>query len=48
MNRDEQICVHGVGAGRALDQASPRRGRGDQQHGLLEAGVEQTLVDVAG
>jgi len=47
MDRNEQTGVHAVGAGGALEQASPRRGAGDQQDRLFEADVQQGLLDVA-
>src|SRR5262249_35096709 len=36
-----QIRVHAFGARGALHQAPPGRRRGDQQHGLLEARIDQ-------
>ena len=47
VDRNEKIRMHAVGAGGALEQASPRRGRGDQQHGLRKAGIVQGLIDLA-
>ena len=47
VDRDEEIRVHAVGAPGALHQALPGRRRGDQQHGLLEAGIDQGLLDLA-
>src|SRR6516165_4955462 len=44
---DEEIRVHAVGARSALHQAQPGRRRGDQQHSLLEAGIDQGLLDLA-
>jgi len=44
---DEEIRVHAIGAHGALHQALPGRGRGDQQHGLLETRIDQGLLDLA-
>ena len=43
----KKFRVHAVGAPSALHQAQPGRRRGDQQHGLLEAGIDQGLLDLA-
>ena len=47
VNGNEEIRMHAVGARGALHQAQPGRCRGDQQHGLLEAGIDQGLLDLA-
>src|SRR5436189_6337754 len=47
MDGDEEIRVHAIGARGTLHQAPPGRRRGDQQHGLLEAGIDQGLLDLA-
>src|SRR5262249_24883953 len=44
---DEEFRVHAVGARSALHQAPPGRRCGDQQHGLLEAGIDQGLLNLA-
>src|ERR1700730_7558001 len=48
MDRNEQIGAGAVGVVGALDQAVPRRRRGDQPHGPVEAGLDERLLDRVG
>ncbi len=45
---DKQIGMHGIGARRPLEQAAPRRRRGDQERSLAETGVDERLLDLLG
>src|SRR5579863_5140262 len=44
MNSDEEIGMHRVGARGPLEQTSPGWGGGDEEGGLVEAGVAEGLL----
>src|SRR5579862_7987371 len=47
MNGDEKIGMHRVGARGPLEQTSPGWGGGDEEGGLVEAGLAESLLDLS-